>query len=157
MAEKTILEKTRLAGIAYLSGVVPALLAVPPTAKIFNGKSSQDKTAPCIIVDAIDAQEDPPNTGNFWVILQVSVKSIGADDPAGRDQAAGDEKAASDTLTADVFQALDQDDLAAQLSAALPNYTVQGLGEHNAPEEAIDGDCWAEIWQRRIYCAGSDL
>jgi hypothetical protein len=144
--ELSVLEKSRLALVAVITA------AGVGTDNIFNGKSSEDKPLPVVICDAKSQREDPPGSGNFWVDLEVQVKTTGVDETGA---AAGSAKTASDTLNANVLAALEVDDLAALLSAATPHFTVLGFGEEKSQESDQSGDVWVETWKRRAYACGT--
>jgi len=146
MAENVILEKTRQAIINLLTAGLPA------GTTIYNERNSAEKVAPDVAVGASNAQEEPLSTGNYWVDAEVSVRVIAAVDAGGTDP-----KPAGDNLSALTFELLEVDDLEAQLTAALEEFTVIGLGAEKSFEESVDGDSWVQTWKRRMYCAGSDL
>jgi len=146
MAENVILEKVRQAIINVLTAGLPAGTI------IYNERNSAEKVAPDVTVGASNALEEPLSTGNYWVDVEVSVRTIAAVDVGGTDP-----KTDADSLSASVFELLEVDDLETQLTAALPNFTVIGLGAEKEFSESIDGDAWVQTWKRRMYCAGSDL
>jgi hypothetical protein len=138
-----ILDKTRRALMAYMTA------GNVGTPNIYDAKRSGDKGAPMVGCDAMEAQEDPPGSGNFWVDAEVVVKSIGAVDADGADP-----KTDSDTLTANVIALLevDNDTLKAALSTA--GFTVMGFGDMKEVEQITEQDAWVAIWRRRLYCGG---
>lgn len=121
------------------------------TTNIQDGKSSAEKEAPLVGCDAANATEDPPGAGNFWVDLEVSVRSIGAVDADGVDP-----KTAGDTLTLNVLNLLeiDNDSLRIALSSQIASFTVMGFDADKSVEFAADGDTWITTWKRRTYCGG---
>jgi hypothetical protein len=144
MAQTNILDLTRQAFISYLWGFSGA-------ANVYDEKNSTEKTSPSVSVGASRADEDPPLTGNFWVDVEVSVRTIAAIDAT---QAGGDPKAASDALATIVFEALEADNLKDLLSATadVTGYTVMGFAEEKTFTHEQDGDCWIQTWKRRVYC-----
>lgn len=145
MAEHIILAKVTDALIALLT-------AANVGANVVDGKNSAEKTAPYVGCEAANAEEDPMGSGNFMVDAMVTVKYIAAVDSDGVDP-----KPAADTLSANVFAVLETDTLAADLSAAIANFTVFGFMEGKQVSSEEDGDCWVETWRRKIYCAGSSF
>lgn len=140
-----ILDKARRAQIAYLTA------GNVGTANIYDAKRSGDKDAPLVGCDAMNAREDPPGTGNFWVDLETTVKAS-----AAVDVDAVDPKIAADLLTANVmalFQ-IDNDSLKAALSSQISGFTVMGFGEEQEIEQTVEGDMWVTTWRRRAYCGG---
>ncbi len=126
------------------------------TDNVYSEKNSADKVAPNVSVGANSAQEAPMGSGNFWVILEVKIKSIAAV-AAPMDADLPDPKPSSDLLTANVLAVLEVDNLAEQMSAAVSDFCVQGFDEQKELEQSVDGDCWTETWRRRCYCCGSSL
>ena len=148
MAESTlVVAKTRAALVAYLTA------ANIGTDNIYDEKRSGDKATPNVSCGASEAEEDDdlPGTGNFWVTAEVRVKHIAAVDADGVDP-----KPTSEALAKAVLNALEVSDLAEQLSAATPDYAVQGLGAGEISSE-IDENCWVDVWRRRLYCCASSL
>lgn len=140
-----ILDKTRRAFVSYL------LEGPIGTANVYDAKSADDKAESSVTVDATEAKEDPPGSGNFWVGAEVLVKSMA---PVDADGAVT--KAASDDLSAGVMNLLeiDNDSLKAALSGQIAGLTVMGFGEEKEFEQFTAGDAWVTRWKRRIYCGG---
>lgn len=142
-----VLSKARAALVSYLQS------ANVGTSNIYDEKSSGDKAAPNVSCGAHDAAEDPdiPGSGNFYLMLEVRIKYLAAVDTDGTDP-----RPLSQALTTAVFNALEVSDLAAQLSAATVDFAVQGILDGETDED-VDGDCWVDVWRRRIYCCASAL
>jgi hypothetical protein len=141
-----ILDKTRRALVAYVTA------GNVGTANIYDAKRSGDKDAPNVGIDTEDeAREDPPGTGNFWVVASVTVKAV-----AAVDADAVDPKTAADVLTANVVALLelDNDTLMAALSSQIAGFTVMGFGEEKSFEQPVEGDVWKTVWRRMLYCGG---
>ena len=129
------------------------LLTIFPGANnIFTGKSAADKSLPCAICDGgRSSEEDPRNSGNYWVDAEVMVKYNAHPDVDGVDH-----KADSDSLTAQVIDALQVDDLATLLSSQITDFTVHGL-LYESMESTQDDDVWSDSIKLRVYCSPSDL
>jgi len=143
-----ILDKARRALVSYITaGNIGA-------ANIYDAKRSGDKSAPmvgCGTGEDEEAIEDPPGTGNYWVDLEIVVKSIGAVDADGVDP-----KTAGDSLTINVLALLeiDNDSLMAALSGQIPAFTVMGFDADKSIKFSTAGDVWVTTWRRRAYCGG---
>jgi hypothetical protein len=144
-ASALVLSKTRLAFVAVLTPSAGS-------ADVYDEKDSADKAAPNVSCGAANAVEDPPNTGNFWVDAIITVVT-----PLSVDSDGVDPKDASQTLCMTIMNALEVDDLGAQLMAAVPDYTVFGFGEEKGHEIEVDGDCCKERLKLRVYCCPSDV
>lgn len=141
-----ILNLTESAVIAYLTPFAG-------TANVYEAKNSAEKAAPAVCINAVSAEEDPPMSGNFWVNLEVSARTIAA---VNVGEAADDPKTASDALSESIFEALEVDDLADQLSNAETGYVVMGFGVEKSFDTNVEGDCWIETWKRKLYCGRFD-
>lgn len=141
-----VLSKTRQALVAFITA------ANVGTANIYDGKRSGDKDVPSVGCGAARATEDPPDTGNFWVETEIILKTM-----ARVDADAVDPKTSSEALSTALWTALETDDLAAQLSTAITDFTCIGVGEDKEFEEEEDGDCWKETLKLKLYCCASDL
>lgn len=142
-----VLSKTRQSIVAYLES------AVTLSEAILDGKSATQKEAPCVIVNAIDAVEDVPGTGNFWVGVEVAVKTMAATDAGGTTD---ETKEDSEALVIEVVDALASDSLPADLTSALADFTCFGVGDDTSHESGEDEDCWVDtVKLRLLVCARS--
>lgn len=120
------------------------------TANIYTGSNSGDKSAPCVICVAVNAEaDDPPGSGNKWVTMDVHVKSIFAIDADGVDPVAD-----ADTLAGAVFNAVQTDTLAADLTTNGTDFTCMGVVFDGNASEPQD-DCNVETMTLRLYCCPS--
>lgn len=138
--------KLEQAAVTYLNA-----LAVPPTAQIVTGKASADKPLPLVVCEASAATEDPPFTGNYWIDFSAIVKTSATVDTDGVDP-----KPADDLLVGIVFNAFQASDLAAQLSASLPDFTCIGVKDY-AQDSTFTGNAWENTIKFRAWCCGSTL
>lgn len=140
--------KVEQALTAYL-----AALTVPlSTTNIYTGKSSGEKTPPC--VEAIcepGGEEYPIDSGNFWKEATVLVKTSAPVDTDGVDP-----KTADDNLAAAVEEALRVDDLHTQLSAVMPAFHCY-RAFFQAGSFSTEGDVWTTAIPLRLYCCNKDL
>jgi hypothetical protein len=120
-------------------------------AAIYQSKRSGDKSANCIIIKATAPEEEPPETGNFWVDVEITFKSVASVDTDGTDPVD-----ASNTIWSNALEVLEVDTLAADLSA-LDDFHVFGFGEAKSVDSGQDEDLFTDMWKRRIYCCGSDM
>lgn len=120
-------------------------------ATIYTGKDFEEKQAPMVGCGAETAREDPVDTGNYWVDVEIVIKSMAPADQLDNN----DPKSTSDDLTASVLAVLDVDDLAGQLSSAIEDFHVFGFDADKGMESSQDGDAWVETWKRRVYCCGT--
>lgn len=137
-----LLSKAEQAGVALVN-----TLSSPP-ANLFTGQESIDKQAPCVIVEARDTiEEDPPLTGNYWIELEIAVKSMAPTDSDGVDP-----KAANDALVQEIFDLFSTDQTAAGLNNATVDFGCQAVlpGGHSC---VMDGDAWVNTLRIRVYCA----
>lgn len=138
--------KAEQAGKAYLDGLGTI------TAQVLTGKSSEDKEPPLVIIEANNSEEEEPEfSGNFWVEYSVTIKSLATVDVDGVDP-----KAADETLIDLVFSAFTVSDLAAQLTAALDDFTCQGLKSFKV-KSSQEGNCWVNTLTFMALCCPSDL
>lgn len=143
MSAAIVLSKTRQALVAYLEAQSPGL-------SVLDGKASGEKAAPCVICDASSGTEDVPGTGNFWVSVEVMLKTVAAVD-AGEGET--DPKTSSEEYSTAIANALFDADLAASLSADLVDeFHCFGVGEDTEHATTQDGDCWVEMWRFRLLC-----
>jgi hypothetical protein len=126
---------------------------------ITTGKNSIDKGMPCIICWADgDGEEDPKDTGNFFINAEVQVKRSGVPNEDGTGLLP-DPKVPDESLINAVFGPLLDDGLAASLSAAVPDFTVLPGGVfREAPKRGYNEEgAWVDSMALRLYCCGSSL
>lgn len=101
-----------------LAGVLDA---ADLSADVFLGFDSDEQTRPCVACVAEQGDEHPADTGNYWFQCRVTVKSNAdrqeAEDPAA-DHAA---------LVSEVNDALNIEELAAELSDAVEDFHCLGV------------------------------
>lgn len=152
-------EKIEQSGVAYLTANGASL---PDTLKIsagvyriFPGESDSVKDAQCILWIMDTAQEEfPEKSGNRYSIVRVELHTpvrIAAPGETDVDALEDHEEA----VTA-LEQLLLVDDLAAQLSAAIANFTVMGILDRQPIEEETD-DYWMNGYEFRIYSCPSSV
>lgn len=141
-----VLSKLRQALVAYIASHDVG------TTNIYDGQASGEKVLPCIICDALDATEDPPLTGNHWVPATITLETSSQVQPDGIDP-----KIASEAIWTALCNALAVDDLPAQLSAALADFTAIGIGDENGYREERGEDVWLQMIGFKVYCCASDL
>lgn len=126
------------------------------TTNLYLMKYPGEKGSPSVNFAVDEAREDPVGSGNFWCRTLVSVHTPAAID-ADNEETPEAVTAASDLIEANVFAALNVDDLAARMMAAQTNFTVFGFGEEREIDRQVHGDHWETTWRRMIYCCGTTL
>jgi hypothetical protein len=124
------------------------------TTNLYPMKWPGEKQSPSVNFGVDLSKEEPLGSGNFWVRAEVSVHTPAALDAEDDPQDVID---ASDAITANVFAALNVDNLADLMMAAVPGLTVFGFGEEREIDVLEKGDHWAETWRRMIYCCGTEF
>lgn len=150
--------------------LVALVLAIPTlntvagtTLQVLPGKNSEDKLkAPIVVCSAeLEEMEDPHFTGNYWVNAMVAIKTEAVTNPDGTDPAAtdADTKEESQSLVELIFTALQVDDLAAQLTAAVDDFTVFPASvQFGAPQGGRDEKgVWIDTMRIRFYACGRSL
>lgn len=139
-----ILDKARRASVAYAA-------TANAGANIYDAKSAADRNALSLVCDAVEAREEPMGTGNYWVTLEWTLRTMAPTDADGIDQ-----KPVSDSIVNAVMGLvqIDNDSLRTALSSQIAAFTVMGFGERQDVEQSVDGDAWVFVWRREIYCAG---
>lgn len=117
---------------------------------VATGKDTRDKELPCVIcaAEGDGIEEDPKGSGNFWLTATVMVKTS--------PKAA---KATSQALVSKVYNAIIVDDLPAQLSAAVDDFTVfpNAVIFQSPNSGKTDDDVWQDEFPMRVLCCPSDL
>lgn len=138
---------------------VALLAARIPTATISAGESNSAKS-PDLICQAgpEPGEEYPEQTGNYWVNVEIIVRSLAPIDADGVDT-----KPAHDLLVGTVDYWLSQSDLFAQLNAACAA-AVPPIGDFTAQFQEwlgfgsnVLGECWEASAHLRVYCCASTL
>jgi hypothetical protein len=133
--------------------------AVPDLAfNVYTGKNNEDKEGPCLILDADgEGDEDPPFTGNFWVTYSVEYRNSAIPD----EEVTGEDSATQKTTDQEswtlICNTLIVDDLPAQMSAAVADFTVQGLAGFGAPTRSQQDAYWSDKFTFRALCCASTL
>jgi len=125
---------------SYLSGQVTG------TTNIYEGMDTATKASPCIICQATGAEEEPYQSGNFRVSVEITVKAIAKD---GVEQ--------FDSLCDEVRTAIAIDDIHTHLQAAVTGLTVWGTSSEMKMDWDTEEDCWIEKTQIEVYAAAAAL
>ena len=145
MADSFLLQKAEQA--------VASVLATPAasvSATVFQGKSDDDKTIPCVIVGATSASEDdPPFSANKWITVEVTCKYTALP------ELAEDTVDLSNTLTATIQDALRDDAFATSLSSAVSGFHCYCVMYDGESRETDDSN-WFEPYFMRLYCCAKD-
>lgn len=133
------------------------LAAVVGDVQVCTGKDPRDKEALPLVICAAEgdgAEEDPKGTGNFWIQMTVMVKTSPL---APGDDAA--KKATSQALVSKVYNAIVVDNLPAQLSAAVEDFTVfpNAVIFQSPNSGRSDDDVWVDEFPMRVLCCPSRL
>ena len=124
-----------------VESAVAQLLTAAGVSPVYQGFAGTDKAGTCVIAKARRAEEEPQESGNYKVTVDVFVK--GPPDTDG----------AFDTLADAVRDALWRTDLAAQLQSYETTFTVWGATAPHVMEWTEDGDLWIETQIIELYCA----
>lgn len=109
-------EKIEAAGVEYLK---TKTWPVSINGRIFGGESNSTKDGQCVIFEMADMQEEfPLRTGNRYCLCEVAVRT----------PIVGDDPLTSHRTAADVLEsAINEDDLAVQLTSAVDGFTAMGV------------------------------
>ncbi len=144
--------KCEQAFAAYLAATLSAAGDFDPASSINTGKDNSDAAAPSLVCAAQPGpEEDPPNTGNYWIPMEFEVNVIAAIDTDGTDP-----KTDGDSLSKQVEDALQSDTLADDVSAMLDDFTLIAV-LYDSPEHRQVQDCWRDVFKLRAYCCATDL
>jgi hypothetical protein len=129
------------------------VLSKAPMLSVFPGQSSAIKMAPCTIAYAENSsEEDPMDSGNYWVNAQVEICY-----PAPVDADGVDPKPANDFMVQTVMDILQSTTLAADLRAQnITDFTAQGIRARNQGFH-ISEDLWVNVWSCQVLCCASTL
>jgi len=141
-----LFSKAEQAGVALISANAVG------TPNVFAGLAYLDKDAPCVICVAEGpSEEEPPFTGNYWLTLNILVKSKAAADDGI------DPRPAHELLVATVFDLFLSATLPADLNAmGVVDFSVQGFMP-GPMDFAVEEDLWISSLRMRIYCCASTL
>ena len=150
-----LLNAAENAMVALLAPVVAGRGAVLP------GKSPLNKTLPCVIcsADGGSVEEDPKNSGDYWINLDVIVQSSAVPNEDGTGMTATDPTPFDEQLVSDVQSALQSTGLAASLSGAASNFTVfpEGVIFESAQSGRDEHGVWNDSQRLRLYCCASTI
>lgn len=115
--------------LAALVLAIPTLNTVAgTTVQVVTGKNAGDKDQAPLVVCSAEAEDtdDPPFTGNYWINGMIAIKTPAVTNEDGTEptKTDDDQKAENQSLLALIWAALQVDDLAAQLTAAVGDFTV---------------------------------
>lgn len=113
---------------------------------IFTGQGDYTKTTPSLVVSAESGQEDPPNSGNFFVTVECSIRF-----PADTEELADHRELASNVLG--LFM---DSNLASLMSEENEGLAVQGIRNRQLIN-SIDGNQWLSTLRFDAYACVLDL
>jgi hypothetical protein len=157
-----LVDRCEEAFAAVIEPAVTALGAVfdGETAQVVTGKNSDDKNLPIVIcsADGGSAEEETVGTGNYFLDVEIMVKHRAIENPHGNDPS-DDPKESSQALVDAVASALEDTDLAANLTAAVDDFTVFPAGVfRKSPASGQDDEgFWINQFNYRVLCCASDL
>jgi hypothetical protein len=115
-------------------------------ATVNTGIDDDALTLPAVIIIAETGEEFPLNTGNYKMRTTIRCRS-NADDTT---------LAAHRTFAATVFDSIKTDTLAADLSAAVPDFTAIGINEAVLTQTRQDRS-WVSEMAVQVYCCAMSL
>jgi hypothetical protein len=127
---------------------------------VYTGKSSDEKTIPCVICSAeITEDEDPKGTGNWPVRCTVAIKQSGVRNEDGTETDADSPRSDTQVNSAEILAVLMVDDLAEQITAAGADLTVfPGSIQFGSAESGRDDTgLWIDSLSFSCYACGSTL
>ena len=153
---------TRL--ILTSAGVSESLIALGgPEAgqRVYIGTSGVEKSAPCVVISAVSSQEEPYDSGNYWVQLSVESKAspeaadgilIGTRNGFADLASAVGDALHSDTLVDDVTaSALTASDTSGDIGL-----TCIGWRDRSSATSQSQ-DVWSQTVDLMLYCGPSSL
>jgi hypothetical protein len=150
-----LLNAAENAMVALLTPVVAGRGAVLP------GKSFQSKTLPCVIcaADGGSVEEEPKNSGNYWINLDVLVKSSAVSNEDGTAMTPVDPTSFDEQLMSDVFSTIQVSGFAGTLSAATTAFTVfpEGVIYESMQSGRDEHGVWIDSQRLRLYCCASAI
>lgn len=120
---------------------------------VFDGGGNSINDAPYGVVYAENSgEEDPPDTGTFWIYFRFEVYGNAPQDVTGPDP-----KIAYDLMVATLFDLFMQDDLYQQLNAVgVLNFTANGVRTRGTNFAVVE-DKWVTTLTMQILCSPSTL
>ena len=118
------------------------LIAQAVTTNVYAGVAPGDKAAPCVVCEAVSAEEDPIDTGNFRVLVRITCKGLAADGASAFNQ-----------MTDNVNRAIYVSTLPTLLQAQATGLVVIGISTGGALRWEVDQDCWTESFELEAYCS----
>lgn len=127
-----------------------AIVAIPSDVSVYQGKSFDDKSLPCVVVSAVTASEDdPPMSQNRWVTCEVTIRT------AAMPQESEDTVAESNDLVDAIQSALRSTTIAADLSAEVDDFYCYYVSYDGETRDNDDSN-WFETYSIRLYCISRD-
>lgn len=113
-----------------------------------TGSDDATKTSPNVICRANVSEPDGPAfSGNYTLSAEAEVNS----------QAGDDSLATHRTRVAAVFDAFQDDGLIGTLSAAVSDFTVQGIVNQGYDKGQQEDTQWSDRILLDVYCCGTDI
>lgn len=147
---------------AFVALLTPVAHGIDPSSIVVEGTASGERiqSVPYVICDADgEGEEEPRFTGNFWLNVSVRILRSAVQNEDGSNPNAPDPDIASEALTSAIFGALQVDNLAALLSAAVPDFTVLPNGvRFDAPTSGQNEQgWWIDEMKLKLYCCASSI
>lgn len=119
----------------------------------FKGQDNAEITLPAVLCIAEPpGEEDPPNSGVFWVDLEIQCVTSAPVDADGVDT-----RPARDLMVKTVFDIFMSPTLAADLNVAgIADFTAQGV-RYRVPGFHTQGDQWINSLKVQVLCCASTL
>ena len=128
---------------------------------VLPGKSSLNKTLPCVIcsADGGSVEEDPKNTGNYWINMDVIIQSSAVPNEDGTAMTPVDPTPFDEQLVSDIHSAIQASDFSDTISAATTNFTVfpEGVIYESAQSGRDEHGVWNDSQRLRLYCCASAI
>jgi hypothetical protein len=122
---------------------------------VFTGVDHEELTLPCVVCHCQGGEETPMDSSNHMMLLFVHVKTkLDASDPNNPTE---DLTAAHNTNVQTVRTALNQDDLADQLSALVDDFYAFHPVIPGPTQNDVDGRRARTTKQYQVYCCAADL
>jgi hypothetical protein len=159
-----LLEKIESSIVAYLAGVTtwPASLKNAAGAyRIFSGESDQNKDGQSILVVADDAErEDPPFSGNFFVPVQILLKTPVTTQTARQKASSAPTMLANHSSAAAALESainVDPYALAGLINSDGADFTIMGPVLDIRPQRHQDDNWHASGWTFRVYVTSKTI
>ena len=137
-----------------LTAAAAGLVSTPyPTFNVYQGEGNATLSPPCVQIYAQNSnEEDPPDSGNFWANLEISVFGIAVIDTDGADP-----KPAYDLMVQKVMDLFMSSTLTTDLnSVGILNFTAIGARTRTVEFDAAP-DGWRNTLAVQILCCPSTL